>query len=85
MLCPAKAARCTPAASSSASAQSANACTLVSAGPALRMWPGRSTASTAWPWCANQRASSVHTVWSLMAPWMNTMQGRPASKALPPV
>ena len=85
MLWPASAACFTPAASSSASVQSAIASMLASAGPALRMWPGRSTASTPKPWFANQRASSVHTVWSFSAPWMNTMQGRAGSKGLPPV
>jgi hypothetical protein len=85
MLWPASAARCTPAASISASTQSAMASTLFSAGPSLRMWPGRSTASTPWPWWAKKRASSVHTQWSFSAPWMNTTQGRLASKGLPPV
>ena len=54
-------------------------------GPSLRPWPGRSSASTAWPWWANQRASSVQTLWSCSAPWTNTTQGSAGSKALPPV
>ena len=39
-----------------------------SAGPALRICPGMSGASTHQPWCANQRASSVKTLWSPKAP-----------------
>ncbi len=46
MLWPISSARSTPAASSSASSQALIASMLVSAGPALRPWPGRSTAST---------------------------------------
>ena len=46
MLWPISIARSTPAASSSASSQALMSSMLASAGPALRPWPGRSTAST---------------------------------------
>ena len=85
MLWPTSAASSTPAASSRASSQSAIASTLSSGAPVLCAWPGRSGASTAWPWCANQRASRVQTLWSCIAPWMKTIAGRLASKRLPPV
>jgi hypothetical protein len=77
--------RCTPAAASKASSQSAVASTLGSTGPALCPWPGRSSASTPYPWWAHQRDSRVHTLWSCSAPWMKTTQGRAGSKGLPPV
>ena len=85
MLWPTSVACGTPAAVISASVQSASASTLASGAPALRPWPGWSTASTPRPWCAHQRASSVQPLWSCSAPWMNTTQGRAGSKGLPPV
>ena len=49
---------------------------LASGAPALRPWPGRSGASTAKPWCANQRAASVQTLWSCSAPCRKTTAGQ---------
>ena len=51
-----------PAASISAAVQSAMAPMEASGSPPERPWPGRSGASTLEPRCANQRASSAHTV-----------------------
>ncbi|MCY1302086.1 hypothetical protein D3C81_1314300 [compost metagenome] len=86
MLCPnTKAGALAPAAATSAITQSAMASTVASGVPWLRLWPGRSTASTEKPWLANQRVCSAHTLWSFCAPWTNTAQGRAGSKGLPPV
>ena len=51
-LWPTSAARCTPAASSSAPMKSAPCSTVAGASPPLRQWPGRSMASTFQPWLA---------------------------------
>ena len=74
-----------PTASSTASTQSASSAMLPSTGPALRPWPGKSSARALWPWCAAQRAKSVQPLWSCSAPWMNTMLGWAGLKGLPPV
>jgi hypothetical protein len=74
-----------PHRSSSSSIQSARSWIVGSGSPSLRPCPGRSTARTPKPWCANQRLCRPQTLWSFCAPWMKTTVGRVASNALPPV